>query len=292
MAAEVAIERSIRAMWNHHADPLSLGQLADTAFYSKFHYSRMFNEVTGTSPGRFLAAVRLFMAKRHLLESAASVSDITHRVGYNSLGTFTSRFTRSVGIAPTRYRFLARCGMPPLTLPAAQARHGLSTVAGRLHFPADVGPVRVYVGAFSTPIMEGLPRSCDILDECRPFRLNVPDGLWFIRAAAVMLHDGAPGPQVRLPRLIGSGWAVRARGGRMYNADVQLRAATQLDLPILLALPELDGPYHRPLHAAPSGESGVADSGFGRAACEGDWQADPWGRAGAHRLRAVQEGSP
>lgn len=140
--------------------------------------------------------------------------------------------------------------------------------------------------------MEGLPRSCDILDECRPFRLNVPDGLWFIRAAAVMLHDGAPGPQVRLPRLIGSGWAVRARGGRMYNADVQLRAATQLDLPILLALPELDGPYHRPLHAAPSGEAGVADSGFGRAPCAGDWQADPWGRAGAHRLRAVQEGSP
>lgn len=124
MATEVAIERSIKAMWNHHADPLSLGQLAETAFYSKFHYSRMFNEATGTSPGRFLAAIRLFMAKRHLLETAASVSDITYRVGYNSLGTFTSRFTRSVGIAPTRYRFLARCGMPPLTLPPPRPATG------------------------------------------------------------------------------------------------------------------------------------------------------------------------
>lgn len=250
MPIEAAIERSIATMWNHHADPLSLEQLAETALYSKFHYSRMFNEMTGTSPGRFLTAIRLFMAKRHLLETAASVTDITYRVGYNSPGTFTSRFTRSVGISPTRYRFLARCGLPPLSLPAARAGHELSTVTGRLHFPADTGPVRVYVGAFNTPIMEGYPRSCDILDESRPFRLDIPNGLWFIRAAAVAMHDGQPGPQVRPPRLIGSGWAIRARGGRLYNTDVQLRTVTQLDLPILLALPELDAPHRWPPHVS------------------------------------------
>jgi AraC family transcriptional regulator len=241
IAAEIAIKRSISTMWNDYAEPLSLEQLAEAAFFSKFHYSRIFNEVTGTSPGRFLAAIRLFMAKRHLLETGDSVTDITYRVGYNSLGTFTSRFTRSVGISPTRYRFLARYGLPPLALPASRASHGMSTVTGRLHFPAEVGPVRVYVGAFKTPIMEGHPRSCDVLDESRPFRLEVPDGLWFIRAAAVAMHDDEPGPQIRLPRLIGSGWGVRARGGRVYHTDVQLGPVTRLDLPILLALPELDG---------------------------------------------------
>ncbi|MFF7457935.1 helix-turn-helix transcriptional regulator [Kitasatospora sp. NPDC008115] len=228
-------------MWQHYADPLSLEQLAGTASYSKFHYTRIFNQLTGTSPGRFLTAIRLFMAKRHLLETQASVTDITFRVGYNSLGTFTSRFTRSVGVSPTRYRSLAQDDdLPPLTLPAAGTRHGLSTVTGRLWFPSDVGPVRVYVGAFNTPIVEGYPQACDILDEPRPFRLDVPDGLWFIRATAVAMDDDCPVPHIRPPRLVGSGWAVRARGGRAYSTDVQLREVTQLDLPILLALPELD----------------------------------------------------
>ncbi|MFJ5228493.1 helix-turn-helix transcriptional regulator [Kitasatospora sp. NPDC088391] len=229
-------------MWQHHANPLSLEQLAEIASYSKFHYSRMFNELTGTSPGRFLAAIRLFMAKRHLLETEASVTDITYRVGYNSLGTFTSRFTRSVGVSPTRYRALAHGReLPPLVPAADRSGHDLSAVCGQLYFPSEVGPVRVYVGAFNTPIVEGHPQAFDVLDEARPFRLTVPDGLWFIRAAAVDLDDSTSRSPIRPPRLVGSGWAVRARGGRVYSTDVQLREVTPLDLPILLALPELDG---------------------------------------------------
>ncbi|MBM9508609.1 helix-turn-helix transcriptional regulator [Actinacidiphila acididurans] len=243
VAAEVAIERTINIMWNRHAEPLSLEELAEEAIFSKFYYSRVFRDITGTSPGRFLSAIRLFMAKRHLLETASSVTDISYRVGYNSLGTFTSRFTRSVGISPAKYRFLARCGMPQLTLPAACTDQKTSTVTGRIHIPETAGPVRVYVAAFNTPIVEGLPQSCDILEDSGPFHLTVPDGLWFVRAAAVAPHeDEDPGPKIRMPRLIGSGWPVKVRGGRVYTSDVQLRAVTPFDLPILLALPELDGP--------------------------------------------------
>jgi AraC family transcriptional regulator len=248
IAAEVAIERTINIMWNRHAEPLSLEELAEAAIFSKFYYSRIFRDITGTSPGRFLSAIRLFMAKRHLLETASSVTDISYRVGYNSLGTFTSRFTRSVGISPAKYRFLARCGLPPLTLPAAgTADQKMATVTGRLHIPDTAGRVRVYVGAFNSPIVEGLPQSCDILDDSGPFHLTVPDGLWFVRAAAVATHDAEPGMKIRMPRLIGSGWPVKVRGGRVYTSDVPLRSVTPFDLPILLALPELDGPRTSPL---------------------------------------------
>ncbi|GLW68358.1 AraC family transcriptional regulator [Kitasatospora phosalacinea] len=245
-------------MWQEHANPISLEQLAEIASYSKFHYTRIFNQLTGTSPGRFLTAIRIFMAKRYLLETSDSVTDITYRVGYNSLGTFTSRFTRSVGISPTRYRSLAQDDdlpalAPPAAPPVARGGHGLSSVTGQLYFPADVGPVRVYVGAFNTPIVEGYPQACDVLDEARPFHLQVPDGLWFIRAAAVAL-EGSSRHRIRPPRLVGSGWAVRARGGRAYSTDVQLREVTQLDLPILLALPELDG-TGRPTRTAARADS-------------------------------------
>jgi AraC family transcriptional regulator len=244
IAAEAAIERTIDIMWNRHAEPLSLEELAEAAIFSKFYYSRIFRDLTGTSPGRFLSAVRLFMAKRHLQETASSVTDISYRVGYNSLGTFTSRFTRSVGISPAKYRFLARCGLPPLTLPTAVCSDDqkTSTLTGRLHLPDDAGRVRVYVGAFNTPIVEGLPQACDILEGSGPFHLAVPDGLWFVRVAAVDIHDDDTGPTVRMPRLLGSGWSVKARGGRVYSSDVQLHTVTPFDLPILLALPELDGP--------------------------------------------------
>jgi AraC-like DNA-binding protein len=243
LAAEKAIKRTIGIMWNRYHDPLTLEELADEAIFSKFYYSRLFRDVTGISPGRFLSAIRLYMAKRHLLESPASVTDISYRVGYNSLGTFTSRFTRSVGTSPARYRILADCGLPPIA-PTGIPCNGqkLSTVTGNLRLPDTDLRLRVYVGAFNTPIVEGLPQSCDVLDKAGPFRLNVPDGQWFVRAAAVAIDDELDTrPRLRRPRLIGTAWPVTARGGRIYTSDLELRPVGPFDLPILLALPGLDG---------------------------------------------------
>jgi AraC-like DNA-binding protein len=235
-------------MWHRHAEPLSLEQLAAEAVFSKFYYSRVFRDVTETSPGRFLATIRLFMAKRHLVETALSVTDITYRVGYNSLGTFTSRFTRSVGISPAKYRFLADYGLPPI-IPFGQQMcplSRLSSLNGLLNVPEGYGPVRIYVGAFNSPIVEGLPQACCILDGSGPFHLEVPDGEWFVRAAAVAVEGSepgaAPGARIRTPRLIGQAHPITVSGGRSYTtSDVQLRLFGDFDLPILLALPELDG---------------------------------------------------
>lgn len=243
-------------MWDRHAEPLSLEELASAAIFSKFYYSRIFRDLTGTSPGRFLSAVRLFMAKRHLQETASSVTDISYRVGYNSLGTFTSRFTRSVGIPPAQYRVLARRGLPPLTGFGAVRTEGqqVSTLTGRVRIPDDAGRVRVYVGAFNSPLVEGFPQACDILDGSGRFHLSVPDGQWFVRVAAVDKDDADPGP--KMPKLLGSGWSVKARAGRVYSSDVKLHSIRPFDLPILLALPELDGPGRRHDRPLPSMAAG------------------------------------
>lgn len=242
MAAAVAIERTIDIMWNRYAEPLSLEELAEAAIFSKFYYSRVFRDLTGTSPVRFLSAIRIFMAKRHLLETCASVTEVSYRVGYNSLGTFTSRFTRSVGISPARYRFLAECGMPPIDayqLPCSDGE--LASLTGRLRLPAARGPLRVYVAAFNTPIVEGLPQSCDVLDGAGRFHLAVPDGEWFVRVAAVTPLGTGTGPRVRAPQLLGRAVPVKVLGGQTYTTeDITLRPVGPLDLPILLALPELD----------------------------------------------------
>lgn len=239
--SHVAVEHSITTMWNRYSEPLTLTELAESATFSKFYFSRVFRSVTGTSPGRFLAAIRLYRAKQLLLKTSLSVTDIAYKVGYNSLGTFTSRFTRSVCFSPARYRSSSQAGMaalPPFTLSEAPQR--FSTVRGMVAVPETELPVRIYVGAFLGPVVEGLPTACDILDSSGAYELpGVPDGTWFIRAAAVPLRDVETEPWNRRPLFVGSS-PVETRGAHGVESDIQLRPMSRVDLPVLLALPELD----------------------------------------------------
>jgi len=244
-----AIEQAIATMWDRYDQPLSLSEVADTAILSRFYFSRVFRTVTGTSPGRFLAAIRLQRAKNILLESSLSVTDISYRVGYNSPGTFTSRFTSSVGMSPTRYRWMSHVGMAPLPeqeMPAQAiapkaADRGFGAVHGRLGMPQTDTPMRIYVGAFNGPIAQGLPVSCDILESSGSYLLNaVPAGTWYIRAVAVAVRDVDPRPWARRPLLVGAGNPVEIRSGIAVNVDITMHPTCALDLPVLLALPELD----------------------------------------------------
>src|SRR5215475_14067739 len=98
------VESAISRMWESYGEPLSLSDIAKSAILSRFHFCRVFREATGVSPGRFLSPVRIYQAKRLLVSTSLSVTDISLAVGYNSLGSFTNRFTESVGASPTRFR--------------------------------------------------------------------------------------------------------------------------------------------------------------------------------------------
>jgi AraC family transcriptional regulator len=99
-----AVDRAVNCIWERYGDPLSLADMARSAMLSRFHFARVFEKQTGVSPGRFLAAVRIYQAKRLLLLSSMSVAGVSSAVGYGSLGSFTSHFTDSVGISPDRFR--------------------------------------------------------------------------------------------------------------------------------------------------------------------------------------------
>ena len=48
--------------------------------------------------------MRIDRAKRLLVESELSVTDICFTVGYESLGTFSTHFSARVGVSPREYR--------------------------------------------------------------------------------------------------------------------------------------------------------------------------------------------
>jgi transcriptional regulator GlxA family with amidase domain len=101
---EDAVRRVVLAMHERLGEDLCLSEMAEVASMSVYHFARVFREQTGLPPATYLAALRLSEAKRLLLETSLSVADVCSKVGYNSIGTFTSRFTQVVGVSPGKFR--------------------------------------------------------------------------------------------------------------------------------------------------------------------------------------------
>jgi AraC-like DNA-binding protein len=102
-----AVERVITTARERLCEPISLRDMSRVAYLSTFHFNRVFHQFTGLPPAKLIAAMRLDEAKRLLLNTNRSVTDICFEVGYNSLSTFTRRFTQRVGLGPREFRYLA-----------------------------------------------------------------------------------------------------------------------------------------------------------------------------------------
>ncbi|WP_204052383.1 helix-turn-helix domain-containing protein [Microbispora siamensis] len=238
-----AVLRVVQSMQENLGEQLTIDDMARTAMFSKFHFSRVFQRVTGLSPGRFLSAVRLREAKRLLSSTSLTVTDISHRVGYSSVGTFSSRFTGSVGVSPTRYRQLHSV-RPAVSVPAPT---GTATVLGRISSPLRGTPV--FAGLFPDRILEGWPVSYTFVRESGPFVLeNVPEGRWHLLAHAVAeghedaLNLPATGDEALCVGRLGP--ITVHRDTETLHAEVPLRPMTPFDPPVLLALRELLAAEH------------------------------------------------
>ncbi|MEX2194453.1 MAG: helix-turn-helix transcriptional regulator [Thermoleophilaceae bacterium] len=85
-------------------EPLDVEELAAAAGLSRAHFSREFRRVFGESPHAYLLTRRLERAAALLRDTDRSVADICLSVGLQSVGSFTTSFTRTYGQSPTAYR--------------------------------------------------------------------------------------------------------------------------------------------------------------------------------------------
>ena len=69
---------------------------------SLYSFARVFTELAGETPHRYLVAVRLREAVRRL-RAGQPVTEVAHAVGFGSLGHFISTFRRAFGTTPSRF---------------------------------------------------------------------------------------------------------------------------------------------------------------------------------------------
>ena len=245
-----AVEQVIGVMRTHLADSLSLEDMADAAYLSPFHFNRIFRSMTNIPPGEYLSALRLEQAKRLLLTTNTSVTDVCFEVGYTSLGTFTTRFNQAVGLSPSQLRTFAQRlsdvapitlpKLPPLSLPGYTA--GRAGVYGQINAPTPTSRI-ILAGLFPKAIPQSHPIAGVTLSAPGPYRIApVPDGLYYLLVAAL------PTPVQLLSALLpDSGILVSAsqhpilvqNGYAHAPVNLTLRPFQIFDPPILIALPLL-----------------------------------------------------
>jgi AraC-like DNA-binding protein len=85
-------------------EPLDVDDLAAAAGLSRAHFSREFRRAFGESPHAYLLTRRLERAAALLRTTDNSVAEICLAVGLQSIGSFTTSFSRTFGKPPTAYR--------------------------------------------------------------------------------------------------------------------------------------------------------------------------------------------
>jgi AraC-like DNA-binding protein len=110
---------------------LDVDDLARAAKLSRAHFSREFRRAFGEPPHSYLLTRRLERAAALLRTTDRSVADICFSVGLQSVGSFTTSFTRTYGISPTAYRVrfppAAQGALVPACVVRAYARPQRST---------------------------------------------------------------------------------------------------------------------------------------------------------------------
>lgn len=231
-----AVVRAIERMRGELASPLSLSDLATTGLFSPFHFHRMFRMATTMTPARFLAALRMAQARRLLLHSGLTVAAIGSRVGYTSIGTFTTQFTRLVGESPLRFRELVR-GLADRPIGEMLADARLASPVSAVH------PCGLTVVELRPADDAGTPKSWCVAARSRAMWLDRVPAVGEYQARVLLIDSRATPTDALVDDVPGSYLTGRAILGLSPTgqlggpAEISLRRPLPTDPPVLSSAP-------------------------------------------------------
>jgi AraC-like DNA-binding protein len=101
--ADARVATAIRAMHAEPAQSWTIASLANVAAMSRSAFFDRFNRTVGVGPMDYLLAWRMALAKDMLRRDDIAIETIAERVGYASSSTFSTAFSKYVGLPPRRY---------------------------------------------------------------------------------------------------------------------------------------------------------------------------------------------
>lgn len=98
------ILRVLTYIQRHLDEPLELNELAAIAYFSPFHFHRVFRGLVGESLMEHIRRLRLERAAHRLRTTGRSILDIALEAGYETHESFTRAFRSQFGLAPSSAR--------------------------------------------------------------------------------------------------------------------------------------------------------------------------------------------
>ena len=154
-----ALDRALAHLEAHLFAPLSVGELAEAAGLSPYHFSRVFSARFGVSVMAHVRARRMQLASLRLSgRDPPTLFDLAFDCGFDSIEGFTRAFKRSFGVSPGRYR-RHHSGRNPMDAPLAKG-FASKIDLGPTEGPARKPPMRLagLSGVFTDDNKHEIPR--------------------------------------------------------------------------------------------------------------------------------------
>lgn len=101
---DAALDRARDLAREAFARPMSVDDLARAAGMSRWHFSRLFRQRFGASPGDYLIRLRLRAALARLRTGDEPVKAIAYGCGFGGATAFCKAFRRAMGVSPGAFR--------------------------------------------------------------------------------------------------------------------------------------------------------------------------------------------
>ncbi len=104
---EQRVKEAMLYIRTHHAEPLTLQEIADSIHVSKSECCRCFSRTLQMSPFEYLMKYRIYESTKKLMDDEqdfGSIADLALSVGFNNTSYYNKLFKKFLGCTPTYYR--------------------------------------------------------------------------------------------------------------------------------------------------------------------------------------------
>lgn len=175
---------------------LTVEETANHFGYSKYHFSREFKRLTGFSAADYLSSLKIELAKQALLRNEHSVTNSGFDVGYSSIGTFSTTFTKKTGLSPREYKQQVEA----LYSVAKKYEETTTVVVGHkdppvsdasrchisVHYPEGYQAGITFVGFFKSPLPNHRPVvGVALIKKSTHLFEHIPNGSYYLLACSI-----------------------------------------------------------------------------------------------------------